>query len=457
VSAPLKINGASFEPLDGTGGLSALSCPATNFCLAVGQALDATTSYRLENARWTPVAIPLPSPVVPTPTVTNPLPPHRGWTAITCLTTTWCVAVGADLISGTVGSVQKNYVATSFAKWNGSRWTAMGTLQGVELTAVSCASPTSCVAVGDSSAHWNGSRWSSARTPGETSNPETTTVYVSVSCPSSPTCVAVGTTTSSGATTGGSVIEWNGAAWHALPHPLAAIVAYFPSDIACSSPNSCLSTGSLGQVAVTSSAVSQWNGHAWTLATGLPGVGGAVIGYVSPRFSLILVGTWNGTATLWESEGAGTTTTTMPTSTSNCSLALANSLVQEPFTPSTLRSMVNANATVPGGGIALVTCVSVTGKEHDLEFDVSSGGSAGFLAWVVYRETSSGWKLAGWMSGPGPIPLGFLHGDLVVTVGVYEPQNPMCCPTGGYNHREYHWNGSRFVEIKTWHTATAAI
>lgn len=456
VSAPAKIAGASFQPLDGTGGLSALSCPSTNFCLAVGQAIEATTSYRLENGTWTPVAIPMPSPVVPTPSVKNPLPAPRGWTSIACLTTKWCVAVGTNLIYGYVGLVEKAYEATTFAKWNGSRWTRMGALQGVDLTAVSCASPTSCVAVGDSSAHWNGSRWSGARVPGETSDPATTTYYDGVSCPSTTACFASGTTRKSGATTGGSVIEWNGA-WHAISHPLAAIVAFLPNDIACSSVSFCLSVGSLGQVAVTASAVSQWNGHTWTRATGLVGRGGAIIGFASPTYSLILVGTWNGTSTLWESEGAAATTTTTPTSKSNCSLALAKSLAQQPITPSTLRSAVNANSAVPGGGIALVTCVSVTGKEHDLEFDVSSGGSAGFLAWVVYRQTSSGWKLADWMSGTGPMPVGFLHGDLVVTVGVYEPQNPMCCPAGGYNHREYHWNGVRFVKVRTWHSATAAL
>lgn len=457
VSAPAKIAGATFIVLDGVGGLSALSCPSTNFCMAVGQNIEATTSYRLQNGTWTPVAIPTPSPVVPTPTLKNLLPAPRGWTSITCLTTKWCVAVGSILSVGYVGTVEKSYEATSFAKWNGSRWARTGTLQGVDLTAVSCASPTSCVAVGNSSAHWNGSRWSSDRVPGETANPGTTAIYQSVSCPSTTACFASGTTLQNGATTGGLDIEWNGGAWHAISHPLAAIVNLLPNNIDCTSVNFCLSVGSLGQVAVTASAISQWNGHTWTRATGLVGRGGGIIGFASPAYSLILVGQWNGTATLWESEGSTTTTTTTPTSKSNCSLALANSLAQQPFTPSTLRAEVNDNATVPGGGIALVTCVSVTGKEHDLEFDVSSGGSAGFISWVVYRQTSSGWKLADWMSGTGPMPVAFLHGDLVVTVGVYEPQNPMCCPSGGYNHREYHWNGVRFAKVRSWHTATASL
>jgi len=139
-----------------------------------------------------------------------------------------------------------------------------------------------------------------------------------------------------------------------------------------------------------------------------------------------------------------------------CTLALAKRLTARSSTPVALRKEVSLY-TPYFGGITDVTCVSVTDGESDLEFDVASGGSAGFAAWVVFRHPASGWTLAGWNPGPGRIPIGFLDGNVVVTVGVYEPGNPFCCPTGGYNHHEYHWNGASFVTTQSWHSTTASL
>jgi hypothetical protein len=43
-------------------------------------------------------------------------------------------------------------------------------------------------------------------------------------------------------------------------------------------------------------------------------------------------------------------------------------------------------------------------------------------------------------------------GDLVSTHPIYRANGPNCCPTGGFDQERWHWNGSRFVRIRLWHT-----
>jgi hypothetical protein len=45
-------------------------------------------------------------------------------------------------------------------------------------------------------------------------------------------------------------------------------------------------------------------------------------------------------------------------------------------------------------------------------------------------------------------------GDLVESPPVYLANDPNCCPTGGFDHRRFHWNGTKFLVVRRWHTAT---
>lgn len=144
-------------------------------------------------------------------------------------------------------------------------------------------------------------------------------------------------------------------------------------------------------------------------------------------------------------------------SDTSCTVALAKRLVALPSTPPALRAQIAMNAPYPGGGIAAVSCIDVTGRDPDLEFDVSTGGSAGFESWAVYRKLPSGWRFAAWKPGPGRIPIGFLHGDVVETVGVYRPGDPFCCASGGYDHYELHWNGRGFVRVGFWRSGMPSL
>ena len=45
-------------------------------------------------------------------------------------------------------------------------------------------------------------------------------------------------------------------------------------------------------------------------------------------------------------------------------------------------------------------------------------------------------------------------GDLDVVQPVYKKTDPNCCPTGGFDHTRYHWDGTRFVVARAYRTKT---
>lgn len=101
-----------------------------------------------------------------------------------------------------------------------------------------------------------------------------------------------------------------------------------------------------------------------------------------------------------------------------------------------------------------VLCFDLTrdGKT-DMAVSIASGGTAGDIGFVVFVAAGSGWKVA--LTGAG-YKLGIRRedGDLVTVQPVYNDNDPNCCPTGGFDHTRYHWNGKRFVVARTWHTKT---
>jgi hypothetical protein len=87
----------------------------------------------------------------------------------------------------------------------------------------------------------------------------------------------------------------------------------------------------------------------------------------------------------------------------------------------------------------------------DVAATIASGGTAGDIGYVVFRRTSSGWVVA--LTGGGyKLGLARAGGDLVETQPVYRKNDPNCCPTGGFDHQRFHWNGRKFVLARSWHT-----
>jgi hypothetical protein len=87
----------------------------------------------------------------------------------------------------------------------------------------------------------------------------------------------------------------------------------------------------------------------------------------------------------------------------------------------------------------------------DLALTVASGGTAGDIGWIVLQRTGSGWRLAH-SEGGYKVGLFRVGGDLVDSNPIYGKKDPNCCPTGGFDHERWHWNGSRFVRVRLWHT-----
>lgn len=117
--------------------------------------------------------------------------------AVSCRSSSWCLAVGSISDTALPGAVQRPLVE----RWDGSRWTYEGAPEPAgttrsALTAVSCVSERACVAVGWFTKargprvglveRWNGLSWSidarAASRPG----------LDGVSCPSVGWCAAVG-------------------------------------------------------------------------------------------------------------------------------------------------------------------------------------------------------------------------------------------------------------------------
>lgn len=108
-------------------------------------------------------------------------------------------------------------------------------------------------------------------------------------------------------------------------------------------------------------------------------------------------------------------------------------------------------------GLAKVLCVDFSRDGRtDLAATFASGGTAGDIAWVAFRGAGTGWKLALARLQLDHLYLVRRRDDLIETQPVYRRTDANCCPTGGFDHVQWHWNGNRFVVARRWHTRRAA-
>jgi hypothetical protein len=132
--------------------------------------------------------------------------------AISCATSTWCVAVGLESIN--------NSVVTVAEQWDGTSWRLLPTPNPTaatdsRFTAVSCVSATDCTAVGTGNASgiqtlaesWNGTSWMIESTPNVSGG--ASSYLNAVSCPATTTCIAVGDSVA-GAVMKTLVEKWTG-------------------------------------------------------------------------------------------------------------------------------------------------------------------------------------------------------------------------------------------------------
>ncbi len=174
--------------------------------------------------------------------------------ATSCATSTSCVAVGEFDNPG----IGQQLPLT--AKWNGSTWSVVsapapsGALQ-TQLEGVSCTAATACTAVGSYytttytslplAERFNGTAWS-IQTLATPANAQNITLR-GVSCSSATACTAVGSYTSTSTYHNTPLAEqWNGSTWkiQATPQPAAATTGSSLSGVSCKTATTCTAAGS---------------------------------------------------------------------------------------------------------------------------------------------------------------------------------------------------------------------
>lgn len=256
---------------------------------------------------------------------------------ISCPVARECTAAGVDINQYALAGDGDSF--TLVEAWNGKAWTIRSTpdLSGLvynTLSAVSCASPASCVAVGEYergdgmlSEIWNGTKWTIQSMPAPASEDELGLTAVSCVAPSY--CVAIGwyeTESSSDRFTLSEI--WNGSTWTIQSMPTYPDGALFSvlSGVSCISPTACTAVG-WDDANGSSTLVETWNGTNWEVPS-TPNVTGAdsnVLTAVSCASStscsavgefavpgepfMTLAETWNGEAWAIQStpDAAGTT------------------------------------------------------------------------------------------------------------------------------------------------------
>ena len=303
------------------GALAADSCTGPAWCMAVGSTADSSGTSALAEAwngtAWRALAVPIP-----------PGGTRSALDGVSCTAATACTAVGSYTSS------QGAHVPLA-EEWNGTSWSAQPT-PGLAsatfsiLSAVSCGSATSCVAVGyydlphsrqtRLAESWNGTAWSLQ----QAANPPTAvnSTLSGVSCATVSRCIAVGNYLSASSDLVLTLAQaWNGRTWKVLatPNPAGSIVNYL-NGVWCSSATACTAVGDsiagakhatrqAGPLAAT--LAEAWNGTAWVIQdTPSPAGNGGLdvldsvscrsaascvaIGYLGGR-AKALGETWNGT------------------------------------------------------------------------------------------------------------------------------------------------------------------
>jgi hypothetical protein len=101
-----------------------------------------------------------------------------------------------------------------------------------------------------------------------------------------------------------------------------------------------------------------------------------------------------------------------------------------------------------------VLCLPLPGARTAMVLALASGGTAGDVNWAIYVSGAGGYELA-LVRGGYKLSLARRGADVVETDPVYRSRDPNCCPTGGFDHRRFHWNGRALAVTRRWHDRNA--
>jgi hypothetical protein len=223
--------------------LTSVSCPTASSCTAVGGATGASPPWQTLAESWNGSAW----TIATTPNVGTA---ENTLNSVSCPSPTYCSAVGTSFPGGQPETLDE--------VWSGGGWAVEATPDvstSSALVGVTCTSASSCTAVGVASGaggalveSWNGTTWSTMTTPTSVDG------LSAVSCPTPSDCMAVGD---------GSLGEvWNGATWtirRAMKPPNSKGSAL--SSVSCASATACMAVGYYYNP--DKSLADLWNGRYW--------------------------------------------------------------------------------------------------------------------------------------------------------------------------------------------------
>jgi len=251
--------GQDYDYFSSQSWLNGVSCPTATFCAAVGWFGTDNLAELWNGTTWW---------VAPTPTP-NDSANDDILTGVSCTSPTACMAVGWYTVPSGLGY--------PFAeRWDGTEWTleSVPASNGSQLLGVSCASALDCVAVGSVGYStstgttalaelWEGSDWSQLSTANPGSGPGTDDVLRAVSCSSPSSCIAVGY---AGSDT--LAEEFDGSGWTALdtPNPSSGGDNSLGA-VSCPSESACTAVGYAGVSGGANSAFAEvWDGTGWQIS-----------------------------------------------------------------------------------------------------------------------------------------------------------------------------------------------
>jgi hypothetical protein len=356
----------------------------------------------------------------------------------TCANALQCWAVGISLVN--LGGGSPSSVSPLVEAWNGTTWTLVPMpLPGGEgggLFDATCVNGSDCWAVGADVAtgsgnptgtlieQWNGTSWSVVPSPTPSGAGVVGAILSSVSCASASSCMAVGYATDENGNNLTDVVEqWNGSSWTIVPGAATGQAFDQLLSVQCLSAGNCWAVGNAGPVSQRSGflpifpgavgdhgLIEHWDGSAWSI---VPSVTEPVPngGYLS---GLECVGATD----CWAS---GATTD----DTGNASGILLEHWDGAAWT--------DASASVPGstapGMLAGISCVSaVQCWAVGSTGSFNNGGSGAQLQSVVEYWNGSSWSV---QPSPTVTALSFLNSvSCVPSVGCLADGSTLTNPNG---------------------------
>ena len=245
------------------GGFNAVSCTSSNACMAVGSLSDTSQTTLPLAEQWDGVTWTVQATA--NPVVTPGTEASLG--AVSCASPTACMAVGGGLYG----------IPSLVEWWNGANWKIQSTasVEGATLDAVSCASDTSCITVGGDGQqpfveHWDGTGWTIQPTPLFTGFapplPGFGASLTGVSCTSDTACTAVGSYLNP-AIRQALVERWDGTQWaiQTIPTPVGTTASWL-NAVSCTSATDCTAVGDSDTADTDNIALAEhWDGSAWTI------------------------------------------------------------------------------------------------------------------------------------------------------------------------------------------------